>query len=90
MSESMAVSKSSRRILSGTVSSDKMDKTIVVSIKRRVKHPLYKKYISSTQKAKAHDEKNSAHIGDTVQIIESRPISKHKYWRLLAIIERAR
>lgn len=74
----------------GVVVSDKMDKTIVVEITNRTLHPLYKKYVSSTKKIKAHDERNEANIGDTVRVIECRHISKDKCWRLDQIVERAR
>ena len=74
----------------GIVVSDKMDKTIVVEVTRKVKHPLYKKYITRTKKFKAHDELNECGIGDKVEIIETRPISKDKCWRLEKIIERAK
>ena len=74
----------------GIVTSDKMDKTIVVAITTRKLHPLYKKYVKSTKKVKAHDEKNEAHIGDTVRVISSRPMSREKRWRLVEIVERAR
>ena len=79
-----------KRMMSGVVVSDKMDKTIVVLITTKQLHPLYKKYVTRTKKVKAHDEKNSAHIGDTVRVIECRPISKEKCWRLSGIIERAK
>ncbi len=74
----------------GIVTSDKMDKTIVVSVTTRKLHPLYKKYVMSTKKVKAHDETNSAGLGDTVRVVECRPISKDKSWRLEQIIERAK
>jgi len=74
----------------GIVSSDKMDKTIVVTVTTRKLHPLYKKYVNSTKKVKAHDETNSAGMGDTVRVVECRPISKDKSWRLEQIIERAK
>ena len=74
----------------GIVVSDKMDKTIVVEVTRKVKHPLYKKYITRTKKFKAHDEQNACGIGDKVEIIETRPISKDKCWRLARIIEKAK
>ena len=90
MEKLIRIPNTKRRVLSGVVTSDKMDKTVVVSITRRAQHPLYKKYINDTRKAQVHDEKNVAHVGDTVQIIESRPISKHKRWRLLAIVAKAR
>jgi len=78
-----------RRQLTGTVVSDKMDKTAVVEVERLVKHPLYKKYIRRRNKFAAHDKENSCHIGDKVLITESRPISKHKRWRVTDIIEKA-
>jgi small subunit ribosomal protein S17 len=74
----------------GTVVSDKMDKTIVVAVTTRKLHPLYKKYVKSTKKVKAHDEKNDARIGDTVRVVESRPLSRDKRWRLAEILERAK
>lgn len=74
----------------GVVVSDKMDKTIVVAVVRKVKHPLYKKYITRTKKFKAHDELNQCAIGDKVEIVETRPISKDKCWRLAEIIEKAK
>jgi small subunit ribosomal protein S17 len=83
-------SKSNKRVLTGRVVSNKMKKTIVVAIERRKLHPLYKKYITITKKLKAHDEKNDCGIGDLVRVVESRPISKEKRWRLLEILERAK
>jgi small subunit ribosomal protein S17 len=74
----------------GIVTSDKMDKSIVVSIERRVKHELYGKFLNKTSKFVAHDEKNECNEGDTVKIMESRPISKNKNWRLVEIIERVK
>jgi small subunit ribosomal protein S17 len=82
--------KTGNREFVGIVTSDKMDKTIVVQVNTKKLHRLYKKYVSRSQKYKAHDEKNDAHIGDTVRIIESRPISKEKCWRLVEIIARAK
>lgn len=79
-----------KKAYTGQVVSDKMDKTIVVLITSKQLHPLYKKYVTRTKKVKAHDETNSAHIGDTVRVIECRPISKEKCWRLSGIIERAK
>ncbi len=79
-----------RKTRIGVVVSDKMDKTIVVAVVRKVKHPLYKKYITRTKKFKAHDELNQCGIGDKVQIAETRPISKDKCWRLVEIIEKAK
>ncbi|HHU43051.1 MAG: 30S ribosomal protein S17 [Bacillota bacterium] len=79
-----------RKTRLGTVVSDKMDKTIVVEVVRKFKHPLYKKYIKTTKKFKAHDEKNECGIGDYVEIAETRPLSKDKCWRLVRIIEKAK
>ncbi|MDR1036982.1 MAG: 30S ribosomal protein S17 [Deltaproteobacteria bacterium] len=72
--------------LTGVVVSDKMDKTVVVLVNRLVKHPVYKKYIRRRAKFMAHDEKNVAHMGDTVEIIQSRPLSRLKRWRLIKVI----
>lgn len=74
----------------GVVVSDKMDKTIIVSIKTRVRHPLYGKIMNQTTKLKAHDEKNECGIGDTVRVMETRPLSHDKRWRLAEIIEKAK
>lgn len=74
----------------GVVSSNKMDKTITVSVDRKVKHPIYGKFVHKTKKFHAHDEKNECGIGDTVRIMETRPLSKSKCWRLIEIIERAK
>jgi small subunit ribosomal protein S17 len=74
----------------GIVKSDKMDKTIVVAVVTKTLHPLYKKYITRTKKVKAHDETNDAKIGDRVRVVECRPISKEKCWKLVAVLERAR
>ena len=79
-----------RKTRVGVVVSDKMDKTIVVAVKDNVKHPLYKKIVKKTYKLKAHDETNDAKIGDTVRVMETRPLSKDKRWRLVEIIERAK
>lgn len=79
-----------RKIRVGTVVSDKMKKTIVVRTERTTKHPLYKKIVRKYDKLKAHDEDNSAKIGDRVRVIESRPLSKEKRWRLVEIIEKAK
>ena len=81
---------SSRKTRVGKVVSDKMDKTIVVAIATNVQHPLYHKIIKRTYKLKAHDEQNSAGIGDTVKVMECRPLSKDKRWRLVEIIEKAK
>lgn len=74
----------------GIVVSDKMDKTVVVAIKDNVKHPLYKKIVKRTVKLKAHDEKNECGIGDRVMVMETRPLSKDKHWRVVEIIEKAK
>ena len=79
-----------RKTRTGKVVSDKMDKTIVVAIQDRVKHPLYKKIVDRTYKLKAHDENNECKIGDRVKVMETRPLSKDKRWRLVEIIERAK
>lgn len=78
-----------RKVRQGKVVSDKMDKTIVVAVEDRVRHPLYNRTIRKTKKFKAHDEENSCRIGDTVRIMETRPLSKDKRWRLIEILERA-
>ena len=79
-----------RKVRVGKVVSDKMDKTIVVAIADNVKHPLYKKVIKRTYKLKAHDENNECAIGDTVEVMETRPLSKDKRWRLVKIVEKAK
>ena len=88
--ESPPVVKGNKKVLTGLVVSDKMDKTIVIAVTSRKKHSLYKKYLTQTKKFKAHDESGEAHIGDTVKVVETRPLSKEKRWRLLEIIERAK
>ena len=82
--------RNSRKTRVGKVVSDKMDKTIVVAIEDNVKHPLYKKIVKRTYKLKAHDENNECNIGDRVKVMETRPLSKDKRWRLVEIIERAK
>jgi small subunit ribosomal protein S17 len=79
-----------RKTYQGLVVSDKMDKTIVVQVTGKKLHVLYKKYITRSKRLKAHDEKNEAHVGDTVRVEECRPISKEKVWRLVEIVERAK
>ena len=79
-----------RKTRLGKVVSDKMDKTIVVAIEDNVKHPLYKKIVKRTYKLKAHDENNECNIGDRVKVMETRPLSKDKRWRLVEIIEKAK
>ena len=82
--------RNNRKVREGIVVSDKMDKTIVVAIKDKTKHPLYKKTINTTKKLKAHDENNEAGIGDKVEIMETRHISRDKCWRLVKIVEKAK
>ncbi|MGL5260556.1 MAG: 30S ribosomal protein S17 [Lachnospiraceae bacterium] len=79
-----------RKTRTGKVTSNKMDKTITVAIEDHVKHPLYNKIVKRTYKLKAHDENNDCNIGDTVKVMETRPLSKDKRWRLVEIIERAK
>ncbi len=79
-----------RKVRTGKVTSNKMDKTVVVAIEEHVKHPRYKKIVKRTYKLKAHDEKNECNIGDTVKVMETRPLSKDKRWRLVEIIEKAK
>ena len=79
-----------RKTRTGKVVSDKMDKTIVVAIEDHVKHPLYGKIVKRTYKLKAHDENNECRIGDTVRVMETRPLSKEKRWRLVEVVERAK
>ena len=79
-----------KQSLQGLVVSDKMEKTIVVEITTRKLHPLYKKYVTRSKKIKAHDENNEAHVGDTVRVVEARPVSRDKHWRLETIVERAK
>ncbi|MBE5887091.1 MAG: 30S ribosomal protein S17 [Lachnospiraceae bacterium] len=79
-----------RKVRTGKVVSNKMDKTIVVAVENHVKHPLYGKIVKKTYKLKAHDEKNECNIGDTVKVVETRPLSKDKRWRLVEIIERVK
>ena len=86
----MSEERNLRKVRVGKVVSDKMDKTIVVAIEDSVRHPLYKKIVKRTYKCKAHDEKNECKIGDRVKIMETRPLSKDKRWRLVEIVERAK
>ena len=79
-----------RKSRTGVVVSDKMDKTVVVAIKTKVRHPLYGKMVNRTRKFKAHDEENACGVGDTVKIMETRPLSKDKRWRVAEIIEKAK
>lgn len=84
------VSRKTRRERVGVVTSNSMDKSIVVVVKRKVKHPIYGKFVNKSSKFMAHDEENTANPGDTVKISETRPLSKNKRWRLVEIIERAK
>ena len=86
----MSEERGMRKTRVGVVVSDKMDKTITVAVKYRVRHPLYGKIINRTTKLKAHDEQNTAHVGDTVRLMETRPLSKDKRWRLVEVVERAK
>ena len=79
-----------RKVRTGKVVSDKMDKTIVVAVEDHVKHPLYKKIVKRTYKLKAHDENNECNVGDTERVMETRPLSKDKRWRLVEIVEKAK
>ena len=89
--ESMTGSeRSARKVREGLVVSDKMDKTVVVAVEDRVKHPLYGKVVRRTSNLKAHDESNSAGVGDRVLLMETRPLSKSKRWRLVEILEKAK
>ena len=82
--------KANKQVFTGLVVSDKMEKTIVVEITMRKLHPLYKKYVTRSKRIKAHDEKNEAHVGDTVRVVEVRPVSKDKCWKLAEILEKAK
>ena len=82
--------RAKRKTRVGVVVSDKMDKTIVVALKQRKKHPMYNKTVNVTKKIKAHDEENACGIGDTVEVMETRPLSKQKRWRLVEIVKKAK
>ena len=88
--ETTTEQRGARKVLQGIVVSDKMDKTIVVLVEDRVKHPLYGKVMTKSSRLKAHDEENSAGIGDRVRVMETRPLSAQKRWRLVEVIERAK
>ena len=90
MNNESTAARGTRKARVGVVVSDKMQKTVVVAIERRFPHPLYGKMVTRTKRIKAHDEENSAKTGDTVRIMETRPLSKDKRWRVVEIIERAR
>ena len=78
-----------RKVMIGTVTSNKMDKTVVVSVETSVKHPIYGKFVKSTYKLKAHDEENVCQIGDKVKVMETRPLSKDRRWRVVEVVEKA-
>lgn len=82
--------RNNRKVREGVVVSDKMDKTVVVAVKDKVKHPLYKKTVNKNKRFKAHDENNECGVGDTVEIAETRPLSKDKRWRVVRIVEKAK
>ena len=90
MSDQIKINTVGKKVYTGQVVSEKMDKTIVVLVETRALHPLYKKYVKQSKRVKAHDELNDAHLGDTVRVVEARKVSKHKAWRLLEIVERAK
>ena len=87
--EQQTAARGARKSRTGLVVSDKMEKTVVVAIERRVAHPVYGKMVTRTKRLKAHDEENSAKVGDTVRIVETRPMSKHKRWRVAEILVKA-
>lgn len=86
----MTEERNMRPVRTGRVVSDKMDKTVVVTVERLVRHPLYKKSMKETIKFKAHDEKNECKVGDLVSVMQTRPLSKDKFWRVVEILERAK
>jgi small subunit ribosomal protein S17 len=90
MTETTAAERGRRKVRQGVVSSNKMEKTVVVKIEVLKKHPIYGRYVRSTTKFKAHDETNDCGIGDTVEIMECRPLSKDKCWRVVRVVERAK
>jgi small subunit ribosomal protein S17 len=90
MSEQVSASRGSRKVREGLVVGDKMDKTVVVQVEDRVKHPLYGKVIRRTSKLRAHDEQNAAGVGDRVVLMETRPLSATKRWRVVEILEKAK
>jgi len=90
MEATKQVERNLRKIRIGVVSSNRMDKTITVNVERKIKHPLYGKFLKKTTKFHAHDEKNECNIGDTVKIMETRPMSKTKRWRLVEVVEKVK
>ena len=87
---SQVTERGRRKVRTGVVVSDKMDKTVLVRIDRKVRHPLYRKTVASSNKLAAHDENNDAHVGDTVRVMETRPLSKTKRWRVVEVVQRAK
>ena len=91
MIETSQVTKRGRRkVRTGVVVSEKMDKTVLVRIDRKVRHPLYRKTVARSNKLAAHDENNDVHVGDTVRVVETRPLSKTKRWRVVEVVQRAK
>jgi small subunit ribosomal protein S17 len=90
LSDEQTAQRSRRKVRVGVVVSDAMDKTVLVRIDRTMRHPLYKKTVRRSSKLAAHDEHNDAHVGDTVRVVETRPLSKTKRWRIVEIVERAK
>ena len=90
MSDEQAQQRGRRKVRVGVVVSDAMDKTVLVRIDRTMRHPLYKKTVRRSSKLAAHDEHNDAHVGDTVRVMETRPLSKTKRWRIVEVVERAK
>ena len=88
--EQTTTERARRKTRTGVVLSDKMDKTVLVRIDRKVKHPVYGKIVKRSSKLAAHDEQNDAHVGDTVRVMETRPLSKSKRWRVVEVVERAK
>jgi len=88
-SESQATDRAERKSMRGKVTSNKMSKTIVVEVHRKVRHPLYEKYLSRSTKLYVHDEKNEARVGDVVEVMQTRPLSRLKRWRLVSIVQKA-
>ena len=88
--QSTTIERGRRKVRTGVVVSDKMDKTVLIRIDRQVTHPLYQKTVRRSSKLAAHDEQNEAHVGDTVRVMETRPLSKSKRWRVVEIVERAK
>jgi small subunit ribosomal protein S17 len=88
--QAQSTERTNRKVRTGVVVSEKMDKTVLVQIDRKVRHPLYQKTVRRSNKLAVHDESNDAHVGDTVRVMETRPLSKTKRWRVVEIVERAK